>query len=421
MKNKFFKSKSFYAVFLSVVLSVVLVAGAAGAATTISTNINTGGTLTVSGESIFNGTMNLGDTTADLVYIHGAPRVIGAQGFVFGSSTAASLSAQKAGAVYFDSTNRVLRLYDGVNWYPVASSTDAAGSLIIGADNNLVRFNIVETAYMALGTTTTQLFGTSGPAVLTVQATSSAETAFRIYATSTQSADIFQILNSSAAELFVVDGLGNASSTASLSLGWGDNTSLAILSLGGMATTTASSGNIAGEGTLTIGGHVSFGATASTTASLTVGANRVSNGFLYVGGTATTTGSNGNFATEGNASSTSLNVGSGGQTTINGIVSGYCQFSDMGGAGDTATTIAASSTAYTNCTGAPGVEEGDRVFVNATASLNSNVWIRAASSSADAISIQLYNTGNSTGTLSLWNEKTGDESAPISVPYWVVR
>src|SRR3989344_8985726 len=324
MKNKFFKQKSFYAVFLSVVLSVVLVAGAAGAVTTISTNISTGGTLSVTGASTFsdNGTfignrVNLGSPNGsaaaqdDRVYLYGTTTVVGAQSLVFGSSTAESLSGQQAGAVYFDSTNRVLRLYDGVNWYPVASSTDAAGSLIIGAGTKLVRFNIIETAHMALGTTTTQLFETAGPAVLTIQATSSSETALRIYATSTfsQSGDIFQILSSSAAELFVIDGLGHASTTSSLSVG--------------------STGNN-------------------------------NNANLYVGGNATTTGSTGNFATEGNASSTRLNVGGmGTQTTLNGLIAGFCTM-EQGNF-----VIAASSTRTYPCINNL-VRRNDRVLVMAT-------------------------------------------------------
>ena len=103
MKNKFFRQRSFYAVFLSVTLSVVLVAGAAGAVTTISTNINTGGTLTVSGLTSLNGNANVGDATSgenDLVYLYGTTTVIGAQAFILGSSTATELSGQAEGAIF---------------------------------------------------------------------------------------------------------------------------------------------------------------------------------------------------------------------------------------------------------------------------------------------------------------------------------
>jgi len=427
MKNKFFKQKSFYAVFLSVVLSVVLVAGAAGAVTTISTNISTGGTLSVTGASTFsdNGTfignrVNLGSPNGsaaaqdDRVYLYGTTTVVGAQSLVFGSSTAESLSGQQAGAVYFDSTNRVLRLYDGVNWYPVASSTDAAGSLIIGAGTKLVRFNIIETAHMALGTTTTQLFETAGPAVLTIQATSSSETALRIYATSTfsQSGDIFQILSSSAAELFVIDGLGHASTTSSLSVGSTGNNNNANLYVGGFATTTGSNGNFAAQGTLTIDGHALLRSSASTTV-FTVGANRVSNGFLYIGGNATTTGSTGNFATEGNASSTSLNVGGmGTQTTLNGLIAGFCTM-EQGNF-----VIAASSTRTYPCINNL-VRRNDRVLVMATSTslsveedgsttteeqLFSDTFIilaATASSTHGYIDLRIHNIGASAGTTTL--------------------
>src|SRR3989338_11031866 len=179
MKNTFFKQRSFYAVFLSVALSVLVVAGAAGAVTTISANINTGGTLTVSGMSTLGGNVDLGDAAVGdnyVVYLHGTTTVIGAQSFIFGSSTGATIEGQAEGSVYYDSTNKVLRLFDGINWYPVASSTDAGGGLIItGVDTNLIRFNVVPTGYMGLGTTThhdNDYAVTSGPAILTIVATS---------------------------------------------------------------------------------------------------------------------------------------------------------------------------------------------------------------------------------------------------------
>ena len=51
--KKFYKNKNFVSILLSVVLSFAFVAVAAYGATTIGTNVNTGGTLTVTGNSVF--------------------------------------------------------------------------------------------------------------------------------------------------------------------------------------------------------------------------------------------------------------------------------------------------------------------------------------------------------------------------------
>ncbi|MBI3019755.1 MAG: hypothetical protein HYY60_00295 [Parcubacteria group bacterium] len=241
MKNKFFKQRSFYAVFLSVVLSVVLVAGAAGAATTISSNVDTGGTLTVAGQTYINGNINVGNsitTGDDVAYLYATTTVVGPQAFVFGSSSADTLSGQVAGSVYYDSAGRVLRLYDGANWFPVASSTDSGGSLIAGANTNLVRFNTVGSGMMALGTTTEANL-TVGGTVLTLQATTSASVPLKIVSVKDggQTGNLFEILGEAQDALFTIDAFGNASTTSS-SLSIGSNSvALNLFSVGGMATT----------------------------------------------------------------------------------------------------------------------------------------------------------------------------------------
>lgn len=92
---------------------------------------------------------------------------------------------------------------------------------------------------------------------------------------------------------------------------------------------------------------------------------------------------------------TGVKVGGGG-TTFTQLVAGFCNIPD--------TTVAASSTAYANCTSATGIASGDRVFVMATGSLESSVAVKAASSTADAtINVALLNATNvstTTGNIS---------------------
>ncbi|MBI1998714.1 MAG: hypothetical protein HYS73_00040 [Parcubacteria group bacterium] len=325
MKNKFFKQRSFYAVFLSVVLSVVLVAGAAGAATTISTNITTGGTLTVTGVTSLNGNVNIGDATSgndDLVYLYGTTTVIGAQAFVLGSSTE-DLTGQKEGSLYYDTENDRIRLFKGDgSWTTLASSTDASGGLTISGST--VRFNTIADGAMVLGTTTGfATDATTFGSILTLQATTTASVPLTIFGPEdgAGTTNLFEVLSHTAAELFVIDEIGNASSTHSLSIGLSpavaDEGSLFV---SGMATTTGATGNIATQGTLTvtgatvlngavtlgdaIGDLITLTGNASTSKAFTIGVSSAvaEEGSLFVSGMATTTGATGDFATAGSIS-----------------------------------------------------------------------------------------------------------------------
>src|SRR3989338_2728441 len=394
MKNKFFRQRSFYAVFLSVTLSVLLVAGAAGAVTTISTNINTGGTLTVSSATKLNGNVNVGDATSgdnDRVYLYGTTTVIGTQALVFGSSSAASLSGQAAGSVYYDSASRVLRLYDGINWYPVASSTDAGGSLIItGA--NVVRFNNFNVGAMALGTSTADVYyGTDpgGRAVLTLQATTTGSVPLRIFtASSTQTGNLFEIY-ANGAEVFAIDGYtGNASSTGSWTIG-NYSTGISVLSVGGMATTTGATGNITTQGTLTVvgaitaNGAVTLGnaigdaivitGSASTTNSFSVGASNAAGaaGSFSVSGMASTTGANGNMATRG-----LLWIGTSTDTTMGPLTgAGATTTLSVYSAGTTTLTLGTSDRNRGSCIEMRTADGAAtyRVFLNAAGALTTAV------------------------------------------------
>lgn len=100
---------------------------------------------------------------------------------------------------------------------------------------------------------------------------------------------------------------------------------------------------------------------------------------------ASTFGSTATFA--GLASTSALKVGDEPDaTTINGIAMGFCSFGDQ--------SITASTTAFVHCSGATGVQVGDRILVQATSSFDGAFVIQAASSTAtNAISLRVVNTG----------------------------
>lgn len=166
------------------------------------------------------------------------------------------------------------------------------------------------------------------------------------------------------------------------------NASTTILSttgnfmVNGFATTTASNGNIATAGTLTVVGASTL--TGNVTAA----------GSVIIAGTASTS---------------ALKVGDEpAAPTMNGMVFGYCSFTDV--------TLAASSTdGFASCTTVPAgaLVVGDRVFVQATSSVQAPYIITAASTTGvSTIQLRILNTGlgGADGTL----EGT-------SVNFWAVR
>lgn len=134
------------------------------------------------------------------------------------------------------------------------------------------------------------------------------------------------------------------------------------------------SGAVTVSGAGTFNGNNVFG-DASTDTNLFTGTLQASTTALF------TTG----LTSYSTASTSALVVG--GPTSFSTMVGGFCNIPD--------TTVAASSTAYANCTSATGIESGYRVFVMATGSLQSSVVIKAASSTnGNIINVALQNTTN---------------------------
>ncbi len=370
---------------LPVVLSVLLVAVGASAATTISTNITTGGTLSVTGAS-----------TLTALSTHVAGFVSQASSTVVGAFTT-------TGANVFGGT---LTLGNGET---IANSTD--GTISLGAATTSMTGATMSNGFISSASSTVAgnltVTGTFSPA-------------------------------QTSASVFTVTGLttmnGGASTTNLSASG--------ILWVGGRATTTGSTGNIETAGTLSVTGLTTnvagFVSQASSTvvSTLSVGGDLyasstlVADGIVTLGGGYGNTGvsisaagviqANGALTIDGvstlsgntilstasstgltkmmNASTTALSIGTGnGGNTIKGLVFGTCTVGS--------TAIVASSTANAVCTVLTGsVDTSHGVIVQAvgrTAALNSlpaDVIVRAASStSGTEIGIEFYNTNLSSG------------------------
>ena len=112
-----------------------------------------------------------------------------------------------------------------------------------------------------------------------------------------------------------------------------------------------------------------------------------------------------NVTFDGTASTTNLRVGSDTVSSIAGMIFGYCTIATV--------TVNATSTAYRDCTGATGVTDSYRVFVQATSSLPAGLVVEAASSTATTGTINLRIGNNTAGA----NTATGI----VSFNFWAVR
>ena len=269
------KNRAFYAVVFSVVISLALVSYIATAATTISTNINTGGTLTVSGVS----------TLTDQVFASSTVIATGriqTYGQLVLQGATSDPTAFGAGALYYDSTNRVVKLYNGTSWFSVASSTDASGGLIL-TDNVGVRFNTIATGYMALGTSTLPVATiNAGNALLFLNSTTTATVPLLIAGVGGGDlSDMIRVVNGVYTEVFAVDAAGNASTTG-LSIG----RATGFLMVGGYATTTGSTGDIATEGTFAVTGTSAHTGNSTFAGDVTLG-NAAADSIILTGNATT--------------------------------------------------------------------------------------------------------------------------------------
>ncbi len=361
----FFKSRSFFSSLVSVILSVFLVASVTFAATTISTNINTGGTLTVTGASTLTGAVTtagavtLGDAAADAIVITGNASttnaltvggvlyVSGNAVFCFYSTTTSGGNFSTLGTIVGSSTAQItgafttygnvtlgdaqadtLTVNAGTLTYGSAATTTIVssnlGSLAIATSSATVPFLRFDTSNSRIGIGTTspgRTFSVAGSAVFsgdvtvegTFTPTQTTATSFTVTGATLLNGAV--TLGDAAADVITIT--GNASTTNAFTVG-------SNLYVGGRATTTGASGNFATEGTITLLGRLNASSTSLFTGALTTygavtlgdaaadvititGNASTTNaltvgGNLYVSGRATTTASTGAFETWGNLS-----------------------------------------------------------------------------------------------------------------------
>lgn len=407
---------------LSLVFSLLFIAVSVGAATTISTSITTGGTLSVTGASTLTGNVTAsGDlavtgnaTTTGAHRITGLFNVNGNAtttsagntqmqgGLTVGSATANGLtgtillSAQSSdptgvtqGTFYYNSTSKVLKMYDGTNWFTVGTTT--SGISLVGSR---LQLGDLTTQYLTLGTTTQQGVGQS---LVTLEATTTTAIPLSLVAFAGQTGHLLDVVTGTSTKLLYISSGGGLFSSSTAAFG-------GTLTVGGALAATS---------TLTVTGRADLNGQASTTR-LSVFDT------LYVGGTSTTTITGNNTAstiayasttaiTATTASTTNLIVGGNSiNGTLAGLIFGTCSIAQR--------SLTASTTGGFQCSTATGVSTAYKVFVQATTTLaghiagggaSSGFAIVAASSTApDTIGVELSNlTGAANtpaGTLNFW-------------------
>jgi hypothetical protein len=340
--NNLLKNHRFWAGLLSVFVSVFLVAVFVYAATTIGSNISTGGTLSVTGASTLTGNVSMGGTLS----VSGATSLSTAS--TTGDFWLGNQTADDDDYLYMDASSTEYLMWD-----------DSPGQFVLSDD-------------LLLGTTDKLFFRDTGLYIY-----SNADGKLTISADGTGTDDI-----TLSGTVIMSD---NATTTGYLTVGttaandddyiyfdsgwaeylkWADSSDRFEISddlhIGGSATST---------GYVVVGAptadNIDFGA-----GDLIVADDIEIDDDLFVNDDTTLTGT--------------LSVGGG--STITKFIFGTCNIA--------ATTITASSTAYVDCTGATGVAAGDKVFVTATSSLPTNFVIQAASSTAaDTINLRILNLG----------------------------
>ncbi|MDO8594467.1 MAG: hypothetical protein Q7R93_03055 [bacterium] len=370
----------------SLIFSTLFVAVSVGAATTISSNISTGGTLSVTGASTLTGLTTMvyasstGQSMTGNIQIDGGMTVGSAvanplAGSILLQARSSDPTGVTQGTFYYNSTNKTLKMFDGTSWFTVGTTTGG-----ISLSNNHIKLDDSALRDITFGTTTQQ---SAGQALVTLEATTTTSIPLSIVGFTSHTGHLLDVLNVSGAKLFYISSSGGLFGSSTAAFG-------GTLTVGGALTATS---------TVTVTGLTTLGYASSTGQSLTQN--------LIVNGYATTTGSSGNFATQGSASSTSLIVGGNSVNgTLAGLIHGTCNIVQR--------ALIASTTGGFACTSATGITTSFKVFVSATTTLAGHLTspsngfaIVAASSTADnTIGVELSNlTGlanTPAGTLNFW-------------------
>ena len=330
----------------AVVVSVLLFTFVAQAASTISTNISTGGTLAVTGASTLTGALYATSTavvTGDiLTYANGTfGDSATADQYIFAGGLQASSTALMGGG---------FRTYGNWTIDQAATTTVAISQAGINFDSNTF---VIDPNSDRIGILTStpktalEIVGTASTSALISSGAINASTTLGVTGTAT----FFGTASSSNVIASVTLGVATTTPSATLGvLGSGYFT----LGLGvGQLNTTA--------GTIIASSNIGVATATPASALGVVGTTTISAGILV------------GAATTGNS--------------ISAIMMGTCTYNP-------GASITASTTLSTNCTGATGVRSGDRVFVTPRDLANYLVMTSASSTATnDVVQVSVYNMG----------------------------
>jgi len=399
---------------LSLVFSTLFIAVSVGAATTISTNVSTGnvtasGTLGVTGLSTMVYASSTGQSLTGNLQVAGGVAVGSAMtnslaGTILLSAQTSDPTGVTQGTFYYNSTDKVLKMYDGTDWFTVGTTTSG-----ISLSGSRLQFSSLATQYLTLGTTTQQGVGKS---MVTLEATTTTSIPLSLVGYASQTGHLLDILSGntiSGPKLLYISSSGGLFASSTGAFG-------GTLTVGGALTATTSAY------LATTAGTVGIGTTTPATTLSVHGGGYIGNN-LFVGGTITSTSSAAStipYATttavtvSGTASTSVMIVGGNSISgTLAGLIAGTCDLAQA--------SITASTTAFRNCTATAatagaGVSTAYRVFVQATSTLasaqaavpasNGFVIVSASSTATNIISVELSNlTGAAAtpaGTLNFW-------------------
>ena len=383
MKN-FIKSHRFLSGLLSVFISVFLVSVVAYAATTIGTNIETAGTGTFESASTSNDFW-LGNLIADdddslyfdasgteyLMWDNDPGQFVFSNDLKITGVTTSSLAFWAGDGGTVDNINMT-----GGDLY-VQNDAEIDGTLYITTDLEVTN-KATSTVAFAVGSGTIDNLSMTGGDLYVLDDVEIDGSLWFDSATTTDSLFIGSYASSTSA----------LNTQGTLHVG-GNATIDGFITLGDYASSTS---ELNTQGTLHVGGNATIDGTITANATVSIAGAATTTGSHYIGGTASTTELyvQGDTHIGGNADvDGTLNIGEG--DTITKFMFGTCNIG--------ATTVNATSTAYTECLSATGVISDDNIFITATSSLPENFIIQAASSTiSNEISLRIYNTGSIEGT-----------------------
>ncbi|MFH1426907.1 MAG: hypothetical protein ABIG60_00005 [Patescibacteria group bacterium] len=220
--KKFLKLKFVSQILITSFIAALAVTSLVGASTTISSNITTGGTLTVSGATSLEGNVTLGNASTDVNLLTGTLQasttalftgeaifyatttIAAGKGLVLGLS-ATDLTGATEGEIYYESGSKVIKMYDGSAWHVVGTSTS-------GWTLSTMRLQPSDLDYyQTIGTTTQQGFS-----VMTLEATTTDAIPLTLVSHSDSTANIFQAVNVLSTHLFSLNASGGAFASSTL-------------------------------------------------------------------------------------------------------------------------------------------------------------------------------------------------------------